>query len=110
MRTYRIDELPSLDSVTGWPQTWWLTNQIRVDRDYAVFGELSFDPTPKWRRGSARGSFTAELFASNALDKRAETYRFSECTIVLAGTTVCGRPLASIVVPRTIGIRFSQSF
>jgi outer membrane receptor protein involved in Fe transport len=45
IQNYRIDALPELDSVTGWPQTWWLTNQIRVDRDYAVFGELSFDFT-----------------------------------------------------------------
>jgi len=47
LQDYRIDQLPTLDSVSGWPQTWWLTNQIRVDRDYAVFGELSFDFTPK---------------------------------------------------------------
>ena len=47
IQNYRIDALPLLDSVTGWPQTWWLTDQIRVDRDYAVFGELSFDFTPK---------------------------------------------------------------
>jgi outer membrane receptor protein involved in Fe transport len=47
LQNYRIDELPALDSVTGWPQTWWLTNQIRVDRDYAVFGELTFDFTRK---------------------------------------------------------------
>ena len=46
-QNYRIDELPALDSVTGWPQTWWLTNQIRVDRDYAVFGQLTFDFTSK---------------------------------------------------------------
>jgi iron complex outermembrane receptor protein len=45
LQNYRIDALPTLDSVTGWPQTWWLTDQIRVDRDYAVFGELSFDFT-----------------------------------------------------------------
>ncbi len=45
LQNYRIDALPVLDSVTGWPQTWWLTDQIRVDRDYAVFGELSFDFT-----------------------------------------------------------------
>jgi outer membrane receptor protein involved in Fe transport len=45
IQNYRIDALPTLDSVTGWPQTWWLTDQIRVDRDYAVFGELSFDIT-----------------------------------------------------------------
>ena len=45
IQNYRIDALPTVDSVTGWPQTWWLTDQIRVDRDYAVFGELSFDIT-----------------------------------------------------------------
>jgi iron complex outermembrane recepter protein len=67
--------------------------------------------------GVNKGNFTAELFATNALDKRAETYRFAECTIVegalsnIAGTVVCGnKPLATIAVPRTIGIRFSQSF
>jgi outer membrane receptor protein involved in Fe transport len=47
LQNYRIDQLPALDSVTGWPQTWWLTDQVRVDRDYAVFGELSYDITPK---------------------------------------------------------------
>ncbi len=46
-QNYLIDELPTVNSVTGWPQTLWLTNQIRVDRDYAVFGELSYDITPK---------------------------------------------------------------
>jgi len=67
--------------------------------------------------GVNRGNFTAELFASNALDKRAQTYRFAECTIVegvqtfIPGQTVCGyKPLATIATPRTIGIRFSQSF
>ena len=67
--------------------------------------------------GVNRGNFTAELFASNALDKRAQTYRFAECTIVegfqtsIPGTTVCGsKPMATIAVPRTIGIRFTKSF
>jgi iron complex outermembrane recepter protein len=61
--------------------------------------------------GVNRSNFTAELFASNALDKRAETYRFAECTIVVTGVPVCGaKPLATITMPRTIGIRFSQSF
>lgn len=35
------------ESVTGWPNTWWLTDQLRVDRDWAVFGELSYDILPK---------------------------------------------------------------
>jgi outer membrane receptor protein involved in Fe transport len=30
-------------SVTGWPDTIWLTNQIRKDEETAVFGEASFD-------------------------------------------------------------------
>ena len=42
-----IDELPTFQSVTGWPQTFWLTQQVRVDRDYAVFGDLTFDVTEK---------------------------------------------------------------
>lgn len=32
-------------SVTGWPDTLWLTQQNRQDKDSAVFGEMSFDFT-----------------------------------------------------------------
>ena len=31
--------------VTGWTDTWWLTKQQRVDRDYAGFGEVTWDVT-----------------------------------------------------------------
>ena len=34
-------------SVTGWPDTWWLTEQVRVDKDYAAFTEVTFDITPQ---------------------------------------------------------------
>jgi iron complex outermembrane receptor protein len=47
VQDYLVNQLPTDKSVTGWPQTLWLTDQIRVDRDYAVFGELSYDLTPK---------------------------------------------------------------
>jgi outer membrane receptor protein involved in Fe transport len=40
---YIIDNIASAISVTGWEDTIWLTQQQRVDRDYAVFGELTFD-------------------------------------------------------------------
>ena len=30
-------------SILDWPGTWWLTDQERVDRDSAVFGEGTFD-------------------------------------------------------------------
>ncbi|HVY82394.1 MAG TPA: TonB-dependent receptor [Steroidobacteraceae bacterium] len=44
---YMINDLATASAVTGWPDTFWLTEQVRVDRDYAVFGELTFDITPK---------------------------------------------------------------
>ncbi|HEY1425888.1 MAG TPA: TonB-dependent receptor [Caulobacteraceae bacterium] len=34
-------------SVPGWPNTIWLTDQNRIDRDAAGFGEASFDITPQ---------------------------------------------------------------
>lgn len=30
-------------AVTGWPNTLWLTDQLRTDQDYAAFGEASYD-------------------------------------------------------------------
>lgn len=44
---YRIDGLSAAQSVTGFDDTIWLTEQDRKDRDEAVFGELSFDITDK---------------------------------------------------------------
>jgi outer membrane receptor protein involved in Fe transport len=42
---YKIDNFADFLSVTGWPDTIWLTQQQRSDHDEAVFGELSFDIT-----------------------------------------------------------------
>jgi iron complex outermembrane receptor protein len=36
---------PNNVSIPGWPGTLWLTDQERVDRDSAAFGEVSFDIT-----------------------------------------------------------------
>jgi len=44
---YMIDGLGSQISVTGWEDTIWLTKQLRVDKDWALFGEFSFDFTDK---------------------------------------------------------------
>ena len=44
---YRVDGLGALYSVNGNPGTLWLTKQERIDRDYALFGEASFDVTPQ---------------------------------------------------------------
>jgi outer membrane receptor protein involved in Fe transport len=42
---YLINNLGSDISVTGYPNTIWLTRQKRYDDDYAAFGEVSFDIT-----------------------------------------------------------------
>ena len=42
---YKVANLGPQVSVNGLPGTLWLTKQDRVDRDYAAFGELSFDLT-----------------------------------------------------------------
>lgn len=44
---YIIDNLAPNLSVNGRPETLWLTKQERVDKDYALFGELSHDFGPK---------------------------------------------------------------
>ena len=46
LQEYRVDNLADLLSVNGRPGLIWLTQQKRIDRDYALFGEASFDITP----------------------------------------------------------------
>jgi iron complex outermembrane recepter protein len=43
---YIVHNLTDLFTITGWPDTLWLTLQDRTDRDYAAFGEASFDILP----------------------------------------------------------------
>lgn len=48
LQNYKIaGDLADISEVTGWPDTWWLTNQFRKDHDDALFGEFSFDFTDK---------------------------------------------------------------
>ncbi len=46
LQDYRINAIGTDISVQGWPQTIWLTDQQRTDRDYAAFGEVSYDILP----------------------------------------------------------------
>ena len=47
LQEYRVDGLSDDLSVNGHPGLLWLTKQERVDKDYALFGEASFDLTPQ---------------------------------------------------------------
>jgi len=44
---YKITGLNDDSDVTGWDDTFWLTKQWRVDRDAAVYGEVTFNATDK---------------------------------------------------------------
>ena len=67
IQDYQIQGFGPQISVPGWPNTIWLTNQLRTDRDEAVFGELSYDILPNltvtggvrpyWYDNSLKGFF-----------------------------------------------------
>jgi outer membrane receptor protein involved in Fe transport len=44
---YMVNSLGADIEVPGWPDTIWLTQQERTDKDYAVFGEVTYDLTDK---------------------------------------------------------------
>ncbi|MEP6898665.1 MAG: TonB-dependent receptor [Rhodanobacter sp.] len=46
LQDYKINGLADSLSVPGWPDTIWLTRQVRYDRDESLFGELSYDFIP----------------------------------------------------------------
>ncbi len=46
-QNYIIDNIADSITVPGTDSNIWLTQQRRVDRDYAVFGELAWDITPQ---------------------------------------------------------------
>ncbi len=46
LQNYKVDALGSDFSIPGWPQTLWLTDQQRVDRDLAAFGQVTYDILP----------------------------------------------------------------
>jgi len=43
---YEVQDFADSLSIPGWPNTLWLTQEDRVDVDYAAFGEASWDITP----------------------------------------------------------------
>jgi iron complex outermembrane recepter protein len=54
---YMVTGLADSLTITGWPDTLWLTKQDRIDRDEAVFGELSYDFIPDTLTGTIGGRY-----------------------------------------------------
>jgi outer membrane receptor protein involved in Fe transport len=46
-QVYKVDGIGDQITVTGWADAIWLTKQVRVDKDWAVFGEVTYDFTEK---------------------------------------------------------------
>ena len=46
-QNYIIDNIADVITVTGTDSNIWLTKQLRIDRDYALFGEVTFDITER---------------------------------------------------------------
>ncbi|GGY30693.1 TonB-dependent receptor [Rhodanobacter panaciterrae] len=57
MQDYQINGLADSLSVPGWPNTIWLTRQMRYDYDKSVFGELSYDFIPDVLTGTIGGRY-----------------------------------------------------
>ena len=74
---YIIDGIADFLEVDGQVDNIWLTKQVRVDRDYAVFGELSFDVTPEltltgggrfyWFNNALKGWFGFNNFTDDGI-------------------------------------------
>ena len=44
---FQVQDLAQSSWVTGYPDTWWLSDYKRIDRDMAQFGEVSWDVLPR---------------------------------------------------------------
>lgn len=56
-QAYQVNNLADSLSTPGWPNTLWLTKQVRIDRDEAVFGELSYDLIPETLTATVGGRY-----------------------------------------------------
>jgi len=91
------------------------TSDLRLlERD--ILGNLSAYTTLDFSAGYRRNNWSVDMYVSNLFDERAEIFKFTAC-----GETVCGaagvdpvytdgQVYTATIRPRTIGIRFSQSF
>ena len=85
-----VGDFADMFVVPGWPHTIWLTDELRVDRDYAVFAEASYDILPNLTlSGGVRG-----FYADNSLQG---FFGFAKGFSSGTGEAKCGVPYVSIV-------------
>jgi iron complex outermembrane recepter protein len=85
LQDYLINNLGSDLTVTGWPNTIWLTRQVRGDNDSAIFGEMSYDITDQ-----LTGTVGARYFHTN--DRLKGFFGFAEGYSSTQGEAACQLP------------------
>lgn len=91
---YRVDGLADTLDVTGLPDTIWLTSQLRIDIDRAIFGEVSYDLTDKLTATAGLRLFESE----NSLEG---FFGFSTGYSSSTGEAACFAPATTASAPCT---------
>lgn len=94
LQDYKINALGSDFWVTGWPNTIWLTDQMRIDNDYAAFGEISYEVLPNV-------TVTGGLRLFKSLNYLKGFFGFSEGTSSGTGESKCFEPAITKNAPCT---------
>jgi outer membrane receptor protein involved in Fe transport len=90
---FQANDLPSYYSVDGSPDTVYLSQQTRVDRDYAVFGEGTVDITDKFKLTAGIRQFWVE----NTLYG---FFGFNDRPGYTSGEALCNPPVsAATIIP-----------
>lgn len=118
---------PTNVSIPGFPNTIWLTDEQRVDRDRAVFGQATWDINSQWSvTGGARyykydnsllgfygfssntfypNGMHMDLYISNLMNRLAELSRYTE-----SNPSLDNQVYILPTQPRTFGLEFGQDF
>ncbi|HEX8625689.1 MAG TPA: TonB-dependent receptor [Allosphingosinicella sp.] len=94
-QNYIIEDIADHLTVPGTESNIWLTQQLRVDRDYAAFGEVSWDITP---RITLTGGGRLYRF-KNSLEG---FFGFSEGYSSRTGVAACRDPVTGVLSPPVV--------
>ena len=84
--------LSDYQSIPGWTNTLWLTDEQRVDRDKAIFGEATWDFATNW-------SLTAGVRFFKADNSLEGFYGYSNNVSSHTGMAKCGPTINGVFVP-----------
>lgn len=107
LQDYQVPRLSAAMSVNGRPGTLWLTNQERIDRDLALFGEATFDLTPKltFTAGARAFSYENSLIGFFGFGRNVAGPPFNAAGSSRTGVAGCYTTTGAIVRDNPMGTR-----